>query len=722
MLLRFRTGKIVVQQMKEAIEDAQRMDRDFRSLEVYKEMNKPALIKAACDDEERKRLVEPLECPSSFSKESKQDTEHEGRRCMYEDPPGPGYQDLRWLAEGAGFDLGRACSVRSTFSSLGCPRRAVPSSNPWLEQESTDTGEVREVARTQYSTALPRHELDSESLLHERAVQATTWGKPCAEDCPTHLHPKQVTTSLGEGYSDAITSRHRADTMLQRRLTRIREKCCKPWDHCAQLLFRGGTVSLLLAACLLVTARWAFEQVSLPEGVEAFPSARLAAWGFCSPCAITVVVLIYVQVRRHPDEVTTKMPPRSGTRHLPPGHLPTVAETPSCNDEFDRSGYPHCEVDARGYHSSVVLCAYSVANLIIFTCVAEFGRTPQARSPHWGSNMSHASWGWDSNRTSYLSGLEPLSVTAVALAWGTSWPPFWEPSGATWWPNQRRLVITGGMGIIELDDVTVGFRSGRGAVISRFQKFPGLFQFADICIVPTAAGNGFYTPWLAAKDDHFSVIRADGSNVSTTILRAASLFPQPMLTNARLQPLVLQSSPPRALACSIMPSNITVASDPTYLLWLVENSKTLPYIVGVTVSMPDKRNGDQHLLQPRMAYQLHLDWLTSQAEFAHILRSSHNQHTSVTIESIEQVGFIRLLLLLTISELMDKQLLVVVGSSGRLQQWWAVPLPPSASSLGVSLVRWVAMAVDQAAQLVFLVSNGPQPCLSTAKLPIWQKS
>lgn len=97
-------------------------------------------------------------------------------------------------------------------------------------------------------------------------------------------------------YSALTEARCTQDSTLQRALEYQWEEYCKPWNEAADWLFKFGTVSQILAACMLVFLRYASPQVELQENEKTPRASKLSALGFCVPALAVILFDIVFEI------------------------------------------------------------------------------------------------------------------------------------------------------------------------------------------------------------------------------------------------------------------------------------------------------------------------------------------------------------------------------------------------------------------------------------------
>lgn len=798
MLLRFRIGLIIVAKMKDAIKASTTLDKQFRENALYKKINNPAVTKPVCDDEERKSFVQPLTAQMGLTHETKQkgaDDKEQDHLAFVIDMPSSEYRDLHWLSHGTGYAavssmVRDAQPLYRTLDAVICRRRAQQVKEPSIgEQQSSRYGKItiaegpaadatRDTASSSSSAIVPpapsvEPALDANTHRQEEEDGA---GRPEGHHAETSRRTLRSQDSrisdfaldMWPKYKEALRRRLSQEDDLKDELINLRDQLCRPWDLMAQWLFFGGSVCLIIASCLLVLGRWGFHEVPLPPGADAFPASKMAAWGFCSPCVVTVLVLVWVKYRNDRndpavpawldgrDEASSPKSPRTHDMQLP-----VITEEPCVRHQEMRmrrtstsnnGGPKEGTEDALHYRlpqrAGILLSAFSLANFLAFLLAALLNGPPELQLasitvvPDTQEKADDAS-SKTASSSSTDSNAAVLTPIPLALAWGTTWPAFWEPTGATWWPRRRELLLVGGMNLVELHvDGLPGRNQGPSLSVPR--QLTEMSSLADVCVVSNEAADdsGGDNIWLASTDSGFTIFRADEvATVERGGLVAKHLFPHPESAPGRGSDTsalpVGVSRVIRAMACSHAWGSETESTAKATHLWLAANEGPWPTVIGAKAGLANRSTATAPsvLRWTDAVYRWPVQWLVADRAIANVFVGGSHAGTrsaalagGVTVESIEAIAADGLLMLLTstgdgsIGQRKLQQLLVAVSSSGHVRKWWIVAPPGGiehtpAATLGVG--RWIAVAVDLAGRRLFLVAGGPRPIVSTVPLPDW---
>ncbi|CAE8597259.1 unnamed protein product [Polarella glacialis] len=841
MLLRFRVGRIIVQEMRDAILASARSDEDFRQSPVYLQLNRPCFTKGACDDNERKRFVEPLTAHMASGSSGPQAHAGEGG-IAFMNAPGRGYQDLQWLKSGSGFALRQSvqqamgCRKRSgknhreqqllqpqqqqqaeattpqpavlgRFSAMpfegsvgfarsssgddvagvrqrpmqpACPPAPLLLSSPFMDEPHQKLGSRVSRSRSYDGRFTNRHftskdgnERDHNFLSHNFSSHQSggppamaSAASPELPPAPPRLPPAPA--GLGpskEEYQSAILFRREQDAVLQQRLVRLRDQLCRPWDHAAQMLFFGGAVALMLASCLLVTGRWAFKKVALPEGAVAFPAARLAAWGFSAPCVVTVILMVFLQV------VT---PTQTGENNLSANEnrkessrasglasgLPSGGRKPKLHSRARKSREVSAACDgvsrvfasclARASASvdhrrsvrfvSLGLMCCSAINLLAFILAAQFVDPDELPI----QDAAHAQAEAGGGTALVLGPSLPLVPKAVPLALGgtSEWPSFWEPSAATWWPERGTLLVTGGQDLLELR-ITDGV-----AVIAWRQKISSAAPLEGVC-----ASLGFAPGlvWLVASDGTLFQVSAAQETPTSALAIATTSWSDSSYDD--LLPVRI----PRAMGCSaseaaLSEDGLSEVPNRSSLVnfWLAGNREPWPVLDSADFMATARSTSEHPAPELQIAYRWQSEWLRADPALAAFLGATASQvgtpasQVGMFVEDVEvlmtrnfDVGETaasqsRLMLFLLVTRLSSSgdnessvhQLVVGLDRLGRVRGWQRLAPAFSVSSRAIAqgVVRWVSLAADVAGGYLLLMSGGQQPRLSTVRMPDWASS
>lgn len=775
MILRFRVGTTIVDQMQKAIDLTAKRDEQFRKNMCYRKWNQPKMTMAKQvfpythdHAEARKKSAAGSgtlhhkdgatgpgdEQPPAFTsalhldrppvlepqQKNGRDDEHaarEGHHASREEHVSA-FEDLRWVESNTGFmwehteektaleymlrwhqgKKAQEQAVQENFDSV-VPQVSTADVQPLLQ--SGESGRLSIVSQSTHGSldsSEPGARLDfGDQLLENGATEAD--GSPVEHDLD----------KFEREYKILLTQRQCHNVELQETLRGIRDRFCKPWDRMAQLLFFSGTFFLVCASCFLVFGRFGYRQTGIPEGALSFPAAPLAVGGFCTPIGVTLAALIYAQVpfrrfKRHFRSLDFKeerdalaiteqerkekeqADQRTGFAEQSLDVVPE--EEPEDGSEQDKSP-TH---DGSPFHIARVVLVSVIANFVAFVLAAVcFGPPVPLLVPGYGTDVIHVP---------EVAG-PTVNLTMLPLAHGASWPPFWEPSGATFWMNHSSLVVVGGGLLVEVG-LDRDLRPRPGAV----QQLASQSMIADVCVMPGPLGDEL---WIASGDDKLSLLTASVNGslqeaVLSPVLDASGLSDSHSAAKHA-------SFGRRVLDCQSVHGAVLSSH-----LWLCSNEFSWPAITTAAISLAhlpsDTVLGVSTL---GVASQFPTAWLLEEPDLTAALIGNRASGDSaavflqgITVDGIARVDN-QLLLLFTVAVsdeagvgATSPQFFALVDDLGKVK-WWRKVLPAYPGPSGVDSDHyvgsqsWRAMVVDTLRRRVFVVSVGPDPKVAFMDMP-----
>mmetsp|Transcript_61684 Transcript_61684/g.198728 ORF Transcript_61684/g.198728 Transcript_61684/m.198728 type:complete len:1023 (+) Transcript_61684:81-3149(+) len=864
VVLRFRVGCTIVEEMREAIAQTTQLDDCFRAHRAYLRCNRPEVTLPACEGRSQPctacHLTHPLTWQMRPSRQPRDGlasaTSEAGTPMGFVDPPpGPGYEDLSWVCSGdTGFTArhARLAAVGGLLGTLrgdgrnvatapaGSDSRAPLSSTASRARESLAVGgNVREmpggaarglsdpaacrlpevqppaapaaVAKgpsvdrasrdlsmdSPLDVQIPSKHVGIGSSAVDESSDTSSNGNLNADDPVVavalhHLPSARFTAhgpctcssrisesvcnaaftgeeALESQYQSLVQARLGQNDHIHTQLKRLQTLRCQPWETSSQRLLASGTLLLLMAACLLVFGRYYAEALPVGENARAPAAASLVAWGFASPCIMTVLMLAYLEAllhrvrRRHRSARVTRQRRRSIRREMvrhpsfEPGTVTSVVGSLSAwgssgpsRGEPGATGAASCAQSSHGNSNTLstcdiqavpgpsppafgaasdeqadrdapaIACSLSVAvigSLLLFVLIAAQGVTP----------LSVRGSGEASERRSTLPSI--LNIATLGLAHGTRWPAFWSPVAGAWLQQQQVLVLTDGRDAIEaaIEVNTTGSDAASHCDLIRplrLRRLTGhVMDLGGVCIVQGAesAIPLFFAVDKALRLRALSVGSDIGSGDGPRQDRSSSSLRAALYMEA-LQPRVGCHS------ASVAP----VREQGGLELWLASGQEAWPTLSGARLLHGSCNGASSSLRKASMsrapACQLNVTrrWPTEWLLYDQGVRAALGDVHGVSVDGITILHQGRLLLLLSCwvsaayhtavqaSAAMQArepsaQLLVILSSQGLLQRWW--PL----SSRGAH-GKWRALAADEAKGRLFLVSSGPE--LQVAMLPL----
>jgi hypothetical protein len=743
MILRFLAGKIIVSEMRDAINQSKRLDEQFRQIRMYKQYNsQPCIIKAACDDDDPnvRKKVEPI--TRRMTKNNKRSQLHESfDHCTSQHPelnsvdpdmrlyrvgadddpafvadmPDDRYAKLDWIKEEAGYRAMLPQHVAHLASLTSCRRRAkrdvsVDQNEGCNGISSSSSHDLPTSSPTVFGQMASFEEAplcdDSANVAASPGAQVPAEEYDMADGDELLASEKSsIHGKIAEGeYIDFVKERTDADKKLQDHLQGLEKSFCRPWDVASQYLFFAGTVSLIIASCLLVILRWAFPNEPLPEGEVSFPSSRFASWGFFTPCLGTIVVLAYIEKQQPQNYVLSK-------KGIEQARTAEEATKSGSTDDFKVQGCSSQVIPKLTQGSFLALFCISIISFIVFVVLAA------ANPPSTFVLVATPSYSQEGNTSKGQAAPNPrlksISLVGISLSLGSKWPSFWEPVAAAWWSARRTLVLVGALDVVQFH---ISQAHTGSAHISVLQRPTQTATLTGVCAVSGSL-------WIFPADDNLTIMSVDANSSSVPVLHAQPSWGCPSSsTLSRHGPL------PCRIGCNRIGTKMQ--------LWLSHNGARWPVVVGTEAAATSSNKSDGHRVSLSETWTLQhspvrrwpVQWLNTKGNIAAgIAEALHGESDGATVESIAVRSNGDLLLLLTLrragkidSLKTPVQLLAVVhANSGRLHD--AVLLTPAtsgaptaAATLGVG--RWVAIAIDEHQQRLFIVAGGPRPHVSVAAL------
>jgi len=835
MVLRFRVGKTIVEEMRRNIARTARSDRDFRDLKMYKRCNRPKITKPACDDDKANRTL-PFTLQPRYRGDNSFPRQPDSLQFGSKDDPafiqkpGDRFQDLRWLNEASGFEFCRHRRGR-TESIIGCARRRcdsepkhgwgparckTKSDNDAEEPHTPSTIGSRRSGRAGRGGRHDHLQGGNSGRLHN-ALYAGSTGRltlPQMSGSGRLSHvlnggSGRITLNVGESgnvsdgetsvaslesrrlsdfeepdtktfpdddvdsdyakksqeefktfeeeYEWVLKTRRDANDKLQTNLQDLRKTLCKPWDKMAQLLFFSGTLALIMSSCLLVFCRFGYAKQGIPDGASAFPQAPVAALGFCVPCILTSFGLAYLEVvlrnfRTNRKQSLLKAKEALGRQCVESplaraavGALPSTWSARSLNTTPTERDL-RTIVDTNAYHIAAYVLCVMVLNFGCFVSYAEWGH--ELHLPDSFAN-GMANRNVSSSSVSEVVGVPEevpvLTPTRLALIDGAPLPPFWEPSGAVWWPRRDTLVLVGGAWAVDLLEVDNALQPAAP------RRAPTLLpQLADVCITTGVGADDVI--WLVSTEGLFAPWPADhGSFLHETDLFRAGVFATSSFVSSPPDSRVSVSTSKRVLGCCAGGTGVCSTEEGVNArLWLLDGlDSEWPVLIGADISAAaagDGRNQSSRKLAPpspihqpsslqwlSSGLRWPIEWLLADAGALAALSGLEDGGDSrppsaITVEDVEVFGDSLLLLLSAVgSELSlyrpTPQLLVSLDVSGQVRgcRRLASPSEIESSELGGSAQRrWTSIAVDAVRRRIFIFADGGADLfVASVPIPTW---
>lgn len=305
VVLRFRIGRIVVKEMRRAIEESKDQDRQFRlTNRFYMASNKAEEVPPATDSQfwpEFAKDVEPLseiqkedgqsvpafvKSPNDYEKET-DDIKGAGfhvrlqcsrRRLMRAGSHVAGLIRQRSGLREAGDARTVGGSAGSSCNSEGCPRPIQEQAEVNGYSKKVDDGDALRVdmsgSADSHPTLIcrkappPVHAVTSTDLSEEPSISLLTW--------PELGKNEGRGDRIAHEFADIQNQREAEENLLEYRLDYLRSKICDPYALASRLCFIVGTIILLAAACIYVYT----QNEPNVEGIDPLPTQPLAGYSF----------------------------------------------------------------------------------------------------------------------------------------------------------------------------------------------------------------------------------------------------------------------------------------------------------------------------------------------------------------------------------------------------------------------------------------------------------
>lgn len=629
-------------------------------------------------------------------------------------------------------DLCDSYPSEASSAAAGCGPSAPNVTTPWAscveEGIATDTGDAdsgdestgESVESVVGSAGESGAESDLESAADISAPKLSTCGTACSgkrsfrratsKDSLNFLMKNRGADAQEELYQVVVGMRLEQNESDQATLKTLQTQRCQPWGQASQQLLFSGCFMLLNASSLLVFGR--YYMPSIPLGTEVPLAAPLAAWGFATPCAITGLMLLYLQAllngarHRHRSIRDTRRR-RQRSRHRAAGinaqTLGSATVTSEPSSSFEANSSTSVPLDEQADRDA--LC---VAHAVMISVCVSFLAFVSASAlvAHLSPHEQHV-------QSTLSKQLEQLTVSSLPNAEGRAWPDFWAPTRATWLSQQDSLVLAGNGQIVEvvLAPCNKGKVGGECIHPVRFHRTLDILEeIGAVC----AADGTRKTAWVIRDKS----LQMHASGISPSGALATGVQQVVMQRNTTLSANKMQGQ--KVVGCLATGSGAVEV--------MLAGGDDLQVLTTVEMNLQDcaesKHNQDN--CWPKIRRKWRSQWLLADKLVAATLQSlsSGRPPSSTTHPRIDIIGGADwpargLVLLLTIhpntEEDSKRQMLALLSTAGHALRCSVLPVSSHSSSGGI----WATFAVDVGSRRLFLVSAGPEPEVAEVQLTDW---
>ncbi|CAE8726076.1 unnamed protein product [Polarella glacialis] len=707
VVLRFRVGRIIVEEMREAIARTTILDDRFREHQAYRRCNWPEMTMPACkaSNEQPTRVswyTSPL-TSQMHGRDAGSVADEGSLQSTYFTPIlGQGYEDLSWVAAGA---IGPAQGAN-----VAAIKGTGPLSTPVLSKQFDDKEDL-------YSSTAPGTEQPSPSL-----------ELPLSQESLEAYYQELVKLRLEHCEQDRV------------QLKKLQIVHCQPWDLASQQLLACGCLMLLVASCLLVFGRF-YEQDYFESSFWRVRS--LAAWSFTTPCMLTMLVLAYSETLLHGVRQR-----RRSVRQLRRDRR-SLDEASSARASALREGSSRASMYSPS--SSLLLSGTGSSELDLDSImmeenanrdVAAIGRALRylvlGSLPAFAAAAAYISrmQGQLAPGTFLASTTLPseLMLRPLELEPDVSWPGFIAPSFSAWISERQALLLVWGLSAVEVV-VSPGSGLARPSLQRMQEAFVGLCSSRGGVFGITAANGQTRELQLeqADVDRHSSRpstwrtvsipdVRIDG--IFGSLMRPGALSCREADANSSIQ--IWLAAGPGALGGSTPPEGKSGNAS---------RQKALePYLLGATLEGGCTQNASSSSegIMPCRAnrtWRWPLRWLLWDRSVSSLLDGLSHQGRYDDVElrldaiAASEEGLLALVTMQVSSDIRF-QLVAQVSSNGSLQQSWRISPPPAEripcdGKLSGHHCGWTTIALDEGRRRLYLTANiGPVPLVVWGQLPL----